>query len=104
MTILGAMAFPDLMDRFLARNAVEGQDRDARRDPARDDNLTEPAESPHLPDGAFGHEAQRAGLLLPAGATLLAVGGGALLAAATFGAAMARAVDAKRETEKEKRQ
>ena len=96
MTILGAMALPDVMDRFLARNAVSGQDRDAPVGPGRDDNLLHPADRPHRTGGAFGDEAQGRALLFPAGATLLAVGLGTLAAAGLAGAAVARAFDARR--------
>src|SRR5690606_4083921 len=69
------------MDRYLARNAVEGQCADTPVDPARQDNLFETMPNGHATRGEFGHEARRNAVQLSAGMTrgvglagLLAVG------------------------------
>ncbi|WP_196260028.1 SDR family oxidoreductase [Pelagibacterium limicola] len=90
MTILGAMALPSFMDRYLARNTVEGQDRDEPVEPDREDNLRSPVEDLHEPDGAFDDEARAHAVLLPASVTLATLAGGTLLVAGLAGAALAK--------------
>jgi NAD(P)-dependent dehydrogenase (short-subunit alcohol dehydrogenase family) len=91
MTILGALAAPSFMDWYLSRGVVEGQDREAKVEPDRDDNLMEPVEGEHDATGSFGDEARADAMLFPATATLLAVAAGGLLTAGLTGAALARA-------------
>ncbi len=96
MTILGALALPAFMDWYLSRGVVEGQDRDSEVAPDRKDNLMEPVEGLHDPDGAFEDETSEEAVLLPATGTLLAVAAGALLAAGFAGAAIGRSLESGR--------
>ncbi|PWC39378.1 SDR family oxidoreductase [Azospirillum sp. TSO35-2] len=52
--ILGNFLVPGFADRYLARNAVDGQETDERETPGRPDNLYHPVEGLHRTRGRFG--------------------------------------------------
>jgi short-subunit dehydrogenase len=58
-TILGSMAVPHWLDRYLAKTTVTGQDRESPVEPGRADNLFEPVSKFHRVHGAFDREASR---------------------------------------------
>jgi NAD(P)-dependent dehydrogenase (short-subunit alcohol dehydrogenase family) len=70
-TIVGAMAFPSFLDRYLARHAYEDQDRRSAVAPDRRDNLDEPIYALHRVRGSFDDEA-RSSVLLVSGAAVRA--------------------------------
>ena len=57
LTILGDAAFPGILDRYLARTAVEGQQTSRPVRPNRQDNLEQPVTDLHRMRGSFGDEA-----------------------------------------------
>lgn len=63
-TILGNSLLPGLADRYLARNAVEGQMRPEGAGERRG-NLYEPVHGAHATSGSFSHEAGGSALRLP---------------------------------------
>src|SRR5690606_32260114 len=79
-TVLVAAAnalLPGLLDRFLARTAIQGQERDTMVARGRQDNLFEPVAGLHQQDGAFGNEASDHAMLIPGpvvGLTNVAIG------------------------------
>lgn len=84
--IVGNMAAPGLLDRYLARTAYGAQERKKRISPERRDNLYSPVAEPHRTKGSFSYEsrngvsmwsATRARLTLAAAA--LGLAGGAAL-------------------------
>jgi NAD(P)-dependent dehydrogenase (short-subunit alcohol dehydrogenase family) len=92
LMILGNMLLPQVMDRMLAREAVEGQARDRPVEPSRRDNLFTPVSGLHRTEGAFGNEARPAAAQIPAPAGRLATAAaGALLVAGVAGLAVAAA-------------
>lgn len=88
-TVLLALAnalVPGMLDRYLARTAVTGQEREEAVAADRPDNLFEPVAGPYRAGGAFGHEARDRALLLSGpvagwGQIALGVGMGVALAA-----------------------
>lgn len=52
-TIVGNMMLPGLMDHYLARTCIDGQQTDEARDPNRPDNLFEPVAGDHGARGSF---------------------------------------------------
>jgi short-subunit dehydrogenase len=58
LTIIGNMVAPQLMDRFLARTAVDGQETDMPVRPDRRDNLLDPVTPLHGTRGSFGADAK----------------------------------------------
>jgi NAD(P)-dependent dehydrogenase (short-subunit alcohol dehydrogenase family) len=58
LTILGNMVLPGFMDRYLARNAVDGQHADADVEADRADNLFSPVRGKHRIAGSFGDESR----------------------------------------------
>jgi len=90
MTVLGALALPGFMDRYLARGVVEGQDRETPVEPDREDNLMQPVPGLHDAYGAFDREEADSAILLSGNATRLAIAAGSLVIAAVAGAALAR--------------
>jgi hypothetical protein len=88
LTILGNMLAPELLDRFLAREAVDGQDREEDAAPDRRDNLFEPVAGAHATDGPFGDEARRSALLFTGPSTRAGAALGAWLGIALAGAAL----------------
>jgi short-subunit dehydrogenase len=90
MAILGSMIAPAFLDRYLARNVYEGQDRDVPVRPDRRDNLFAPVAGLHHVRGAFSNEARNfvglfsgtavRGVLVAV--AVLCIGGLAVLAAA----------------------
>jgi short-subunit dehydrogenase len=57
-TVLGSMLAPAFLDRYLARNAFEAQDRENAVKPDRADNLFSPVPGMHRTRGAFSPEAR----------------------------------------------
>ncbi|ART63317.1 SDR family oxidoreductase [Kushneria marisflavi] len=57
MSIWGNKVFPGLLDRYLARTAVSGQQTDERRPPGRPDNLWQPVPGARGAHGRFDDEA-----------------------------------------------
>jgi NAD(P)-dependent dehydrogenase (short-subunit alcohol dehydrogenase family) len=79
LTIVGNMIAPDFMDRYLARNAVAGQETSQAVQAARKDNLFDPVTELHRTRGSFGATAHPHAAILPAGLTRAGiVGTGAL--------------------------
>ncbi|HEY1384551.1 MAG TPA: SDR family oxidoreductase [Dongiaceae bacterium] len=68
-TIVGAIALPGFLDRYLARHAYEAQDRASAVAPDRRDNLDEPIYALHRVRGSFDDEA-RSSVLLVSGAAV----------------------------------
>lgn len=56
--ILGSMAVPAFLDRYLARHAYGAQERQTPVAPGRRDNLEGPVHDLHRTRGSFGHEAR----------------------------------------------
>jgi hypothetical protein len=59
MTIVGSTLAPRLLDRYLARVAVDGQQTRLPVSPGRRDNLVEPIYELHRTRGSFGRESER---------------------------------------------
>ena len=75
--ILGNMIGPELLDRYLARKAFDGQMTDKLVKQPRRDNLVHPVHSMHRTQGSFGDEVERKAIPLPAPTTrLMAVAAG----------------------------
>jgi NAD(P)-dependent dehydrogenase (short-subunit alcohol dehydrogenase family) len=85
LTILGNMVLPGFMDRYLARNALEGQHADSDVAPGRPDNLDSPVAGRHRVAGSFGAEARDSAWSYPGVYARI----GAVLLAGTLGAALA---------------
>lgn len=64
LTIVGNMVLPDVMDRYLARTAVKGQETDVEVDPDRPDNLEKPLSALHRTRGRFNRQAKARGFVL----------------------------------------
>lgn len=84
LVAMGQALAPVWLDKYLARVALSGQERDELVSADRPDNLFEPPEGPYRVTGAFGHEARNRALLLsgPApgwGQVLIGIGLGAAL-------------------------
>ena len=83
--ILGSMLAPAFLDRYLARHAVDGQEKSATVAPDRRDNLIKPVRNLHATHGVFGNEARMNAALLSGELARLWAGllglGGLLLAA-----------------------
>ncbi|HEX4078458.1 MAG TPA: SDR family oxidoreductase [Rhizomicrobium sp.] len=58
MTVIGNMVAPALMDKFLARTAVKGQETSVPVQPERKDNLFDPVTPLHRTHGSFGRRAK----------------------------------------------
>jgi NAD(P)-dependent dehydrogenase (short-subunit alcohol dehydrogenase family) len=79
-TILGNTVLPGFMDRYLAKNAVSGQQTQALVGPERRDNLDQPITPLHRTRGSFSAEASSSAPLVPGEiARIGIVGAGALL-------------------------
>jgi NAD(P)-dependent dehydrogenase (short-subunit alcohol dehydrogenase family) len=95
LMIMANTVVPQVMDLILARQAVEGQDRDSMVSPDRRDNLFEPVPGRHRTDGPFGNEARPDAAILSAPAGRLgSVIAGALLVAGLTGLAVGTALTA----------
>ncbi|WP_119679122.1 SDR family oxidoreductase [Indioceanicola profundi] len=83
MVIAGSFVAPGLMDMYLARTTVTGQERPEWTDPDRRDNLFEPVEGKglHRAHGSFDREAKSSTLGIAA-ESFRAVAAGAILAVA----------------------
>ncbi|MDP8936498.1 MAG: SDR family oxidoreductase [Actinomycetota bacterium] len=57
-TLLGDKLFPGLLDRYLGRTGVDGQQTDEPADPDRPSNLWDPVEGDRGAHGAFGDRAR----------------------------------------------
>jgi short-subunit dehydrogenase len=77
--IVGSLLLPAFLDRYLARNAYEAQDRKAPVAPARRDNLIEPVHDLHRTRGSFDQEARTSVTLLSGAEVRLALAGIAVL-------------------------
>ncbi|HUO93355.1 MAG TPA: SDR family oxidoreductase [Rhizomicrobium sp.] len=91
MTIVGNMVAPSFMDRYLARNAVEGQETDLSVRPERPDNLFEPVTQLHRTHGHFDAAAKRRALTVPGQPARAAVVGAGAVLFAVLGAAISLA-------------
>jgi short-subunit dehydrogenase len=90
LTILGNAVAPGFLDRYLAREAVTGQQTDVPLVPDRIDNLDHPVTRLHRTRGSFSNESAERAMLIPGGiARAATVALGALLFFAA-GAASAR--------------
>lgn len=90
LTILGNAIAPALLDRYLARKAVTGQQTDVPLVPDRTDNLDHPVTRLHRTRGSFSNESAERAMLIPGDVARAAtVALGALLFFAA-GAASAR--------------
>jgi NAD(P)-dependent dehydrogenase (short-subunit alcohol dehydrogenase family) len=65
LTILGDMLLPGLLDKYLARTAVAGQQTDRPLGPTRRDNLDKPVTELHRTRGPFGAESGMHAPLVP---------------------------------------
>jgi short-subunit dehydrogenase len=79
LTIVGNMIAPELMDWFLARNAVRGQETSQSVRPDRRDNLFEPVTDLHRMRGVFNANAKTTAAILPGSLTRVAIVVGAAL-------------------------
>jgi NAD(P)-dependent dehydrogenase (short-subunit alcohol dehydrogenase family) len=80
LTIVGNMIAPELMDWYLARTAIEGQESTQPVDLDRKDNLMEPVTALHRVHGAFDSRANAgAPIFSGVGARAVIVAGGASL-------------------------
>jgi len=66
LTILGNMAWPGYLDRYLARKGFAGQQTDRPVEPGRADNLEHPITALHRTRGSFSAESRSRATLLPA--------------------------------------
>jgi NAD(P)-dependent dehydrogenase (short-subunit alcohol dehydrogenase family) len=64
-TIIADTIAPGLLDRYLARKAVDGQQTDQPIEPYRRDNLFKPLGPPHRTRGSFSQEAGHRAMLVP---------------------------------------
>ena len=92
LMILADMLAPALLDRYLAREAVSGQDADFPVSPQREDNLFTPVVGKHRSAGSFGDEAQASAISFPSGVSRVV----ALGLACGLSAALAVAVGRRR--------
>ena len=72
LMILADMLAPSLLDRYLARAALSGQDADFPVSADRQDNLFTPAPGKHRLAGSFGDEARGSGHGYPSGVSRVA--------------------------------
>jgi NAD(P)-dependent dehydrogenase (short-subunit alcohol dehydrogenase family) len=90
LLIIGNTVLPGWLDRYLAKNAVHGQQTRALVEPGRPDNLDRPITSLHRTRGSFSAEASTRAPMVPAElARVGVVAAGALLFFA-FGAVVGR--------------
>jgi short-subunit dehydrogenase len=92
--ILGNMLLPGLLDRYLARTAVSGQQTALPLQPGREDNLAVPVRELHRTRGRFGAEAYKSALVIDGQMARLApviVGAALLLGAGSLIARRLRA-------------
>ncbi|WP_410218460.1 SDR family oxidoreductase [Paracoccus sp. (in: a-proteobacteria)] len=90
MMILGNMIFPQMLDRKLGKEGVDGQERGVPRR-ERPDNLWSSVPGAHRTAGSFGDEARDRALLLPGAAGRMgSVLAGGMLCAAVGGLLLGR--------------
>ncbi|SON55145.1 putative oxidoreductase SadH [Hartmannibacter diazotrophicus] len=85
LVILGNMILPSFLDRYLARNAYDGQMRKTPVSEDRRDNLFAPVTELHRTRGAFSDEAADEVTIWPGTAVRLVAAGGGLLIAFALG-------------------
>jgi NADP-dependent 3-hydroxy acid dehydrogenase YdfG len=73
MLIIGNTVLPGLVDRYLAKNAIGGQQTKALVEPDRRDNLNQPITPLHRVRGSFSAQAASSALMVPAGAARIGV-------------------------------
>ena len=73
MLIVGNTVLPGLLDRYLARKAVAGQQTITLIEPGRDDNLDRPITRLHRTNGSFSAEASSRAPMVPAEAARVGV-------------------------------
>ncbi|XEN30639.1 hypothetical protein M728_001236 [Ensifer sp. WSM1721] len=96
LIILGNLVAPSMLDRLLARTAVEAQQTERPANAGRRDNLFTPVEGLHRINGSFGNEAVADAIAVSEPRTrITAVIGGALIAA-ILGALIGRAARQRR--------
>lgn len=87
--ILGNMALPQVLDRYLARNAYSAQETPEPTSAERQDNLMTPVTALHRTHGSFGREASNRVLAIPGPvARLMPMAAGAI-AGLSIGVALA---------------
>ncbi|MFN3661581.1 SDR family oxidoreductase [Yoonia sp.] len=92
LTILANMLFPGLLDRQLARDAVDGQDRPQDVPTDRPDNLFSPVSDAHRTDGSFSDEVRAGALRLAAPRARMGMAFGLCLVAGAAGAMLGAAL------------
>jgi hypothetical protein len=90
--ILSNMIGPELLDRYLARNAWSGQMTDQPVASTRRDNLEQPVHELHRTHGSFGCEAAQRAVDLPASTTRVAAVATGIVAAGLLAALARRAL------------
>ncbi|MGK9201015.1 SDR family oxidoreductase [Sinorhizobium meliloti] len=90
LTILANMVAPAMLDRLLARSAVEGQQRDSPTTPERRDNLFATVEGLHRTNGSFGGEAAATAVTMSEPSTRMTAMIGGTVVAVCFGALLGR--------------
>ena len=88
--VLGNFLAPALLDRYLARTAVQGQTTRRKVATNRRDNLLRPVHDLHRTRGSFGREASPKALAVPGPATRAATVTAGLLCAGLMGVAIGR--------------
>ena len=88
--ILGNFLAPALLDRYLARTAVQGQSTKRNVSANRRDNLMRPVHDLHRTRGSFSREAESSALALPGPATRLTVAATGILSAGVLGMLLGR--------------
>jgi short-subunit dehydrogenase len=91
--ILGSMVAPAFLDRYLARHAIDGQERSTPVSPDRKDNLFTPVPALHATHGSFGSESQTTAALVSGEVARVCV---AALGAAALAVAVGLAVGVRR--------
>jgi NAD(P)-dependent dehydrogenase (short-subunit alcohol dehydrogenase family) len=94
--ILGNMVLPDFLDRYLARNTYEAQERVAYVSSERRDNLMAPVGELHRTRGSFDNEAANRALAVPGPLARLTPTLAGALTGLSLGVLLARALPALR--------
>ncbi|HZR62802.1 MAG TPA: SDR family oxidoreductase [Xanthobacteraceae bacterium] len=94
--ILGTMVLPDFLDRYLARNTYEAQERVAYVSAERRDNLMQPVGDLHRTRGSFDNEAANRALAVPGPLARLTPTLAGALTGLSIGLLLARALPALR--------
>ncbi len=94
--ILGNMVLPEFLDRYLARNAYEAQERITYVSAERRDNLIQPVSDLHRTRGSFSNEAANRALAVPGPLARLIPTLAGALTGLSLGVLLARALPALR--------